>query len=160
MIELFKYWKLAILAVSWVSGWGYACFSIVNLMKFYEMELSIQILLSSVIVHLFLPTLLVMAIGLLVGVLYLHPKWDSEQIRKKTLHIGANIVKWNNYYYREKYFIVVKCRYFICNLVHTYSAKRERCNNVYLYRSQIAKSIFPKTLFASDTRRYLLRNTI
>lgn len=99
MAELLKYWKIALLAVSWVSGWGYACFSIVHLMKTYDVELSIQILLSNLIVHLFLPALLLMAAGLLVGMLYWHPpKWDASHGEKiarppKGIHIRTNIVK-------------------------------------------------------------------
>jgi len=93
MIELLKYWKLAFLSVSWVSGWGYTCLTIVQLMKDYEVELSIQMLLSNLIVHLFLPVLLLMAAGLLLGVIYWQPKYDTKGITKKTLRIGTNIVK-------------------------------------------------------------------
>lgn len=98
MFALLQYWKIALLATGWVSGWGYTCFTIVQLMKTYEVELSIQLLLSNLIVHLFLPCLLLMAAGLLVGVLYWHPPvWQETSSGKhrppKRLHLGTNIIK-------------------------------------------------------------------
>jgi len=79
-MSLFTYWKLVLLILLWVSGWGFACVSFVSAITTYNVDSSIQMFLSGLIVHTFLPGLLLVAVALGFGLIYWHPKWVQEPV--------------------------------------------------------------------------------
>jgi hypothetical protein len=104
MLGILNYWRLLLLILVWFSGWGFACLSFIHAIKAYDVELSIQFFLRSMVMQMFLPTLLIAAVCLGAagaGLLYWHPTWDAAtakvkpEIRRKTTRqlTITNIVK-------------------------------------------------------------------
>jgi len=93
---IFNYWRLGLLVLTWWCGWAFACMTFVKLMKEYEMEVSIHLFLRSMVIQMFLPTLLVAAICLAGSMLYWHPTWEKDSklsIKRRTKQLATNIVK-------------------------------------------------------------------
>jgi len=77
----FKYWKILIIVIVWVSGWGSFCYGAISAIKSYDVEIQIQQFLSGMIIHHFLPVLLLTAVTMASFLLYSHPKWYEKSVK-------------------------------------------------------------------------------